>query len=471
MSVAQKVSFTVRRPTPVSRAASSGPESDSSSFKVPSLPRHLQPVEFPPSGSPLAHTGPNSPESNVFDGFSDEDDDEDDVVQDELVTGFDKFGVERCVNSFPYFLQSSQLTEVVIDATWLTRLHENRKKRQQGPLVIPALKNKDWRELARKRRGAQQYVPSSAKAQNGVDGSVGGLGTKDVIGAGPVLSGLQLGKKTVKVKVDESTEMKEEVVVEDIKLDLSEEEVARRAILAEAHGLVSDTSVIDVIPTPMSEGDAYKQDVEELPEVASLEDYARVPVEQFGAAMLRGMGWTEGTAASKTGKGRVQPYLPTARPALLGIGAKEMETFDDGTLKKKGSSRPEKRYVPVVKREREKKGDNLGSGRERSQSPSYSRRNSPSADSNNEYNGHHRRRGESDYRRDRDRERERERERERGYRDKEKDKYQYREKERDKERDRERNGDQRKRDRQVDLDRNRSDRGDRSRDSSRRRDY
>ena len=461
MSVAQKVSFTVRRPTPVSRAASSGPESDSSSFKVPSLPRHLRTVDFPPSGSPLAHTGPNSPESNVFDGFSDEEDE--DVVQDELVTGFDKFGVERCVNSFPHFLQSSQLTEVLIDATWLTRLHENRKKKQQEPLVIPALKNKDWRELARKRRSAQQYIPSSAKAQNGVDGSVGGLGTKDIIGAGPVLSGLQLGKKTVKVEVDESMEMKEEVVVQDIKFDLSEEEVARRAILAEAHGLVSDTSVIDIIPMPMSEGDAYKQDVEELPEVASLEDYARVPVEQFGAAMLRGMGWTEGTAASKTGKGRVQPYLPTARPALLGIGAKEMEKFDDGTLKKKGSSRPEKRYVPVVKREREKKGDALGSGRERSQSPSYSRRNSPSADSNNEYNGHRRRKGESDDRRDRDRERERER----GYRDKAKDKYQYREQERD----RERSGDQRKRDRQVDLDRNRSDRGDRSRDSSRRRDY
>jgi len=455
MSGAQKVSFTVRRPTPVSRAASSGPESDSSSFKVPLLPRRLQPVEFPPSGSPLAHTGLNSP---VFDGSSDEDD----VAQDELVTGFDKFGVERCVNSFLYFLQSSQLTKVVIDATWLTRLHENKRKKQQEPLVIPALKNKDWRELARKRRSAQQYIPSSAKVHDGVDGSVGGLGTKDVIGTGPVLSGLQLGRKIVKVEVDESTGVKEEVV-EDIKIDLSEEEVARRAILAEAHGLASGASVIDVIPMPMSEEDAYKQDVEELPEVASLEDYARVPVEQFGAAMLRGMGWTEGTAASKTGKGRVQPYLPTARPALLGIGAKEMEAFDDGTQKKKGSSRPEKRYVPVVKREREK-GDTPGSGRERSQSPNYSRRNSPSADGANEYNGH-RRRGESDHRRDRDRERERERER--GHRDKARDKYPYREKARD----RERNGDQRKRDRQVDFDRNRPDRGDRSRESSRQRDY
>lgn len=452
MSGPQKVSFTVRRPTPVSRATSSGPESDSSSFKVPLLPRHLQPLEFPPSGSPLARTEANSSDSNEPDGSSDEDD----VVQDELVTGFDKFGVERCVNSFLHFLQSSQLTEVVIDDTWVCRLHQDRKKKKRELLVIPALKNKDWRELARKRRSAQQYIPVSATVHTGTDGSVGGLGTKDVIGAGPALSGLQSGKKIVKVEVDEDTMVKEEVV-EDIKIDLSEDEVARRAILAEASGLASNVSIVDVIPTPISEGDAYKQDVEELPEVASLEDYARVPVEQFGAAMLRGMGWTEGTAASKSGKGHVQPYLPTARPALLGIGAKEMEAFDDGS-KKKGSSRPEKRYVPVVKREL-KGGDTPGSGRERSQSPSRSRRNSPSAEEHTNL----RRRGESDHRRDRDRVREREREQE--HRNKARGKY------REKERDRERNGDQRKRDRRTDYDRNRPDGGDRSRDASRRRDY
>jgi len=84
-----------------------------------------------------------------------------------------------------------------------------------------------------------------------------------------------------------------------------------------------------------------------------LDDYNRVPVAQFGLALLRGMGWKEGTAASrKPGKGLVQPYLPEARPALLGIGAKEQEVFDDGS-NKKTSKRPERRYVPVVKQDRE----------------------------------------------------------------------------------------------------------------------
>ena len=37
---------------------------------------------------------------------------------------------------------------------------------------------------------------------------------------------------------------------------------------------------------------------------ATEEDYEKVPIEQFGLAMLRGMGWTDGN-----GVGRTQRYL------------------------------------------------------------------------------------------------------------------------------------------------------------------
>ncbi|XP_006460877.1 hypothetical protein AGABI2DRAFT_192462 [Agaricus bisporus var. bisporus H97] len=294
------------------------------------------------------------------------------------------------------------------------------------------MKNKDWRELARKRRSARQYVPNSAKAETGADGSVGGLGTRDVIGSGAVLSGLQVPRVTQVetseiIKVEEvATEIKmEEVKMEEVKL--SDDELARRALLAEANGV--DGHTIDVIPTPVSEGDAYKQDMEELPDVASLDDYARVPVEQFGAAMLRGMGWKEGTAASKDGKGLIEPYVPSARPALLGIGAKEMEVFDDGSKKKK-PGRPERKYVPVIKKERERE-ETPGSGRDRSLSPyRVSRRNSPSRDGDSDRSGRYR---DKDYERKRERDKERERGGE-GYRDR--DRRRGEESERDKERDR-----------------------------------
>ncbi|KAI0828611.1 DExH-box splicing factor binding site-domain-containing protein [Trametes gibbosa] len=331
-----KVSFTVRRPTPAS-------DSDSS-FKVPTLPRHFSGTSTPTS--PLARSTPPSPKHRSRTYAQRDSSDEASGPEDELVTGFDQFGVQR--------------------------LHE--KPKPQGPLVIPALKNKDWRELARKRK--QLYVPPSAAAPTGADGSVGGLGTRDSINSGPQLTGLQV-KKRAKVEEDDAGDVPMREAAADLpftdevkKEEDTDDQRALRAILAAAASGGDDGfdgPQIDIIPAP-SEDDAYKQDVEELPESASLADYDRVPVSQFGAALLRGMGWKEGMAASKRGKGMVEPWLPQARPALLGIGAKEKEVFDDGSKKKGGKARPERRYVPVIKKERGR-GEDGGSGREGSSRP------------------------------------------------------------------------------------------------------
>jgi len=211
-------------------------------------------------------------------------------------------------------------------------------------------------------------VPASAKAVTGADGSVGGLGTKDTINSGPQLSGIQIKEKRIKVDVEEySMEVTDEVVKEE---EETEDQKAMRAILAGADGVVQDGPVVDIIPQrPISETDAYRQDVQEFPDEATLDDYARVPVAQFGAALLRGMGWKEGSTTNAKGKKQVQPWLPTARPALLGIGAKQQEVFDDGSGKGKkgaGAGRPEKRYVPLVKKEkgRDRDGSGSGSGRD-----------------------------------------------------------------------------------------------------------
>lgn len=253
----------------------------------------------------------------------------------------------------------------------------------KGPLVIAPTANRDWRELARRRRG-QQYVPPGAAATTGADGSAGGLGTRDTINSGPVLIGLQVKQRTVKLESD-TVEIKEEEESTAMAVDdETEDQKALRAVLASADGRTEeDGPVIDVIRP--SEADALKQDVEELPEEATLADYERVPVAQFGAALLRGMGWKEGMAASrKPGRGMVEPYMPEARPALLGIGAKEQEVYDDGSKKAAYKKRPDKRYVPVLKKEREgsqAKGDSREDrdsrgDRERRRDRSYSPRRS-----------------------------------------------------------------------------------------------
>jgi hypothetical protein len=404
------VSFTIRRPSPVSRAASSGPDSDvGSSFKIPLLPSRifLNDDSTPPARSATSSPHPSRlAQSHVQ--HQDDSSDEDSVIEDELVTGFDKFGVQRCV-SFPSLpLQLFQLTKVIPAITNSL----NGEKKEKKPLVIPPLKNKDWRELARKRRN--QYVFPSAAPVTGKDGSVGGLGTKDLINSGPVLSGLQVKQKAISVV--EGVNIVADA--QDVKMEIEEEtedQKALRAILAETNGETHDSFVIDIIPTPISEADALKQDVDELPDAATLEDYARVPVSQFGAALLRGMGWKEGTSASrKPGKGLIEPYLPSARPALLGIGAKEQEVYDDGSKKGGKSKRPDRRYVPIVKQER---SDTPSNGtRDRSHSPrrpSSAISSKHSSRSPNRYNGRierNPRRQESTYDtegRDRDRERRR----------------------------------------------------------------
>lgn len=140
---------------------------------------------------------------------------------------------------------------------------------------------------------------------------------------------------------------------------LTEDQIALQAILA---GDQPELAQIDMIPAlqsdrgaPKTETDAYREDVLTRPDSSSIEDYERIPVEQFGAALLRGMGWKEGMAASKTRKGPTEPYVPVSRPALLGIGAKEKVVDDDGAGagKNRKPQRPEKRYVPVVKRARD----------------------------------------------------------------------------------------------------------------------
>jgi hypothetical protein len=423
-----KVSFTVRRPTPLSRATSSGLDSDtSSSFKVPPLPRHLV-HDSVPVRSPLARSATSSPRSSQ--GHKpNHSSDEESIEDDELITGFDNLGAQRCVIPCEKALQFFQLTQVQFQSSV-----NGERKRPNGPLVIPALKNRDWREVARKRRSAQ-FVPPSAASQTGKDGSVGGLGTRDSINSGPVIAGLQIKKKIVEITSDDETVQKTQDI-EMVTVEETEDQKALRAIIAESVGEPQQQGpVIDVILTPVSEADALKQDVGELPESASLEDYARVPVSQFGAALLRGMGWKEGTAASrKPGKGLVDPYMPVARPALLGIGAKEQEVYDDGSHKSK-NKRPEKRYVPVVKQGRS--GTSTPSGmssrdrRGRSLSPHRSavssRRSSRSPDryennGDSRYNSQERddgrhdnrdRRRTDDYRRDRERRPDGDRDRER----------------------------------------------------------
>ena len=52
-----------------------------------------------------------------------------------------------------------------------------------------------------------------------------------------------------------------------------------------------------------------------------MDAYAETPIEEFGAALLRGMGWIEGQAIGTRNKGLPVPIEYVPRPSRLGLGA------------------------------------------------------------------------------------------------------------------------------------------------------
>ena len=91
--------------------------------------------------------------------------------------------------------------------------------------------------------------------------------------------------------------------------------------------------------------DKFRQSIEDAPDEDSDQEYEKVPVEQFGAAMLRGMGGGVSTDEPKTSS----ILSHRQRGQLLGIGSKPLESdLMEDIMGKRGS----KLDVPLVKRDK-----------------------------------------------------------------------------------------------------------------------
>lgn len=314
------------------------------------------------------------------------------------MTGFDARGLTRFVSSLPTARDEGVVGLETDDQ--VRRKDAGPKK--AVPLVIPSLPNKDWRQAAGgKRKKKERYIPDSVgtfkvggpPVKAGDEKTQGGMGTRDVINSTVVVGGLELGKKekVEEMEVEEEAVEVVEAVAEVKVVEDTEEQRALRELLAGER--VEGVKELDIIlpaagdnrGPPVDESDAFRRDVSTRPDEvrslssrarklanpssaqSTLEDYARVPVGSFGIALLRGMGWKEGTAASRTGRaGPVEAFVPTARPSLLGIGAKPMAEVLGEEKGKNGKvvrrdKREDMKYVPVLRKEKE--GSASGSGR------------------------------------------------------------------------------------------------------------
>ena len=99
----------------------------------------------------------------------------------------------------------------------------------------------------------------------------------------------------------------------------------------------SDKPLID------REAQKLREDLETLPDVATEEDYDSMPVEDFGLALLRGMGWEKGKPIGRNAKGLVEPVEFVPRQGRLGLGATpKMAAKEEKKYIKPGDSREAK---------------------------------------------------------------------------------------------------------------------------------
>jgi hypothetical protein len=198
---------------------------------------------------------------------------------------------------------------------------ESNRKAEKAPLVIATQANRDWKKAANERRRQKHGLPAEAE-RTGMDGAIGGSGngTTEPSKTYGLNAGLQTSNRDANEALAE-VEQTQEVAPEPT----AEASVAQKTADEEAmDALLGRTKKSELVVPALTEEDVFDNDVKEAPDMATLDDYNRVPVEQFGAAMLRGMGWKDGDGIGlNKGKKQDKAKIPERRPALLGIGAKE----------------------------------------------------------------------------------------------------------------------------------------------------
>lgn len=210
------------------------------------------------------------------------------------------------------------------------------------PLVIKRQANRDWKEASQRKR--QKYgLPSEAQAS----------AHEDAAPKGPeIIYGLDARKRNTEQRQDAAdapdmpdAEAQSQPIPARPKTD---QELALDALL----GKQQDSTL--TIPA-VTEEEAYERDYHNAPDAPTLDEYTATPVEEFGAAMLRGMGWREGQGiGNQKGKKIEKAKVLERRPALLGIGAKpdaavaaELGAWGQGA---KGKKRVDITYNPLVLR-------------------------------------------------------------------------------------------------------------------------
>lgn len=219
---------------------------------------------------------------------------------------------------------------------------------EKKPLVIPVTSKNNWRDRpgVNMSKGSKNLLPPEVQAMREAQRNGQAAGGGDVETEGPSMAyGLSFAQEPKEFddrarSGDSDQPMRDTNPVEDNK-PLSEDQLALQALIKESTGEVERRSDLVIESSkPHNEEDetlerydessSFKTDIQSRPESATLDQYNAIPVEEFGAALLRGMGWKDGQSIGRGNYGSSananksnEPRVPPRRAGFLGIGAKD----------------------------------------------------------------------------------------------------------------------------------------------------
>lgn len=312
---------------------------------------------------------------------SDEDDDfgrlERRPAKDESISGIDSKGI-RYVSEKPAS-DSLQLT-LLCSSCYSSSTAQKKDK----PLVIPTAPNKDFRraalELRAQKEGRQRFIPGQVASMQGAAGKQRVLTEEerrflesesnvqrigDKVATGGIRQGISartngsashdIDMEGDKTPVPNSSGVLKTPEPEETGMAVDADALALRELLKDHDDDEERETKVHIIPQApaVTEEEAYALDVAQRPDTPDLEAYQRVPIEDFGAALLRGMG------GGNKPRSKVEAYVPKPRTALLGIGAKSREeTFgkewvaQQDNVKKGSNKREQMKFMPLSRVER-----------------------------------------------------------------------------------------------------------------------
>ncbi|TLD16766.1 uncharacterized protein PgNI_00837 [Pyricularia grisea] len=216
------------------------------------------------------------------------------------------------------------------------------------PLTIPRQANRDWKSEKRARKSAASTTQPVDKEVEPADQDK------------PLKWGLTLKEKGAKATEDvggqsgeaQTEQSDAEKGDNEAKPEKTADEEAMEALLSEREDKKKRNLVIARAESAgAKEEEAFKQNFRDAPDVSTLEDYEEMPVEEFGAALLRGMGWDGKARGPKTKDVK-------RRPNQMGLGAKDLKGQEDlGAWDQKGSSRSRPKRLNDYKREERERQD------------------------------------------------------------------------------------------------------------------